>query len=1007
MKTLRLAFVTMACSISYATCAYADPKPVNIPPGDLTVALESLAKQTGVELVYQTDQLKGLTTKGASGILSPQEAVAKLLDGTPLSLRTDASGAMLIATPRVNGDSKQKSATPATTAVQNPGTPTRLAQAGVSEGSRPSDTTSARSNVSERAQDRIELEEIVVTGTHIRGASPIGSPLIVVSRAEIDASGRGRIQDFLETLPQNFSGSASEDANTDAGARNMTRGQAIDLRGLGASSTLVLLNGRRMAPGGIEGAFADISSVPMAAIDRVEVLTDGASALYGADAIGGVVNFITKTDYSGAEITGRFANANENSNEEQVSVLGGTSWSAGGNAILSYQYYHRDPLEMGDTFYGSRNGDFRAFGGSDFRIPGGNPGLILDSAGVPRYQIPQGQDGSNLTAADLIPITAPTSYRDDVTGIELLPEQESHNVFATISQPIGDRVRIFGQAHYSHRDMDLVFAEQFAQLSVPVTNAFYLNPFGTGPVRVNYSLSEDLGKQTQSSTTETYSGAVGTTVELGGRWQVTGSVAYAREDNSWRFNNLSSARLQAALTDANRQTALNVFGDGSHTNPQTLEAIRNTELANAEADVASVDIVADGPLFELPAGPVRLAVGAAYRDEALMGARGNVAPATGTFTRGLAFVGEADRQVSAGFAEMVLPLARSAVSGLPLFEAAVAGRYEDYSDFGSTFNPKVGLNFLPVEAVKLRASWGTSFRAPRLNEITPTARPSFAGLTSGPDPTSPTGTTSLYLLTGTTPSLTEETAEVWTAGFDLTSLLIEGLSFSATYFDIDYEDKIMSGGNGSNTLAQESRWRDVVTRNPTPEQLQAICNDPNIRRTAPCPLSVGAIIDTRLRNLGGLRVRGTDFDIRQRLSLGETNLGFGLALTYVVDYETAGSSTSPFLDNVNTTGFPLRLRARGTANWERGSWRASASLNYANSYDDVVGNRSVDAWTTVDFSVAYEFSVASMLGQGALQFAAINVLDEEPPFVNATLGYDGTNASQVGRALSLTLTKRF
>src|SRR5262249_10356082 len=138
------------------------------------------------------------------------------------------------------------------------------------------------------------VEEIIVTGTHIRGAAPVGSRVMVVDREAIAASGYSRIQDLLETLPQNFSGSGGEGSTTDFGSGTLNRGQAIDMRGLGASSTLVLVNGRRQPAGGLEGSFVDISSIAASAVERIEIMADGASALYGSDAIGGVVNFVLR-----------------------------------------------------------------------------------------------------------------------------------------------------------------------------------------------------------------------------------------------------------------------------------------------------------------------------------------------------------------------------------------------------------------------------------------------------------------------------------------------------------------------------------------------------------------------------------------------------------------------------------------------------------------------------------------------------------------------------------------
>ena len=244
----------------------------------------------------------------------------------------------------------------------------------------------------------MELEEVVVTGTHIRGSQPVGSKVIVIDREDIERSGYGRVQDLLETLPQNFA-SISEDFS---GPSNPTQGTEVQLRGLGSGTTLTLINGHRQPTGGTLSAFVDISSIPSSAIERIEILPDGASAIYGSDAIGGVVNIILRKDYEGAETWVRGGSAEGDKDEVQLAQLLGHRW-ASGNALIGYQYTKQDSLRYGSRDYLATGGDQRRFGGSDWRREGVAPTL------APSCVRPQAHSAAHR-------ISRPMRFHTDKTG---------------------------------------------------------------------------------------------------------------------------------------------------------------------------------------------------------------------------------------------------------------------------------------------------------------------------------------------------------------------------------------------------------------------------------------------------------------------------------------------------------------------------------------------------------------------------------------------------------------
>jgi iron complex outermembrane recepter protein len=361
----RAALISIVCCFFLAGFALADgPKRVDIPAGDLIAALQSLAKQTGTELVYQTETIKGIKTKGVSGTLTPLDAVTKLLEGTGLLLKMDSTGAMLIAAPPSASRGSLNHPVPV---ADDADSATRLAQANAtttstdnSTGPENHDDPKKASKASAPSEEAPGLEEIVVTGTNISNIENKTVPLLSFDRDAIARSGYASLSDFITALPQNVkSGPNSPDGILTgvAGAfNNIENSTAANLRGLGASSTLTLINGHRVAAAS-EGTGVDLSMIPLAAVERVEVLTDGSSAVYGADAVGGVVNIILRKDFNGQETDARLDTLSRGGGElKQFGQSVGRTWSTGGvlgvfqfddsNALRSDQRSFTSTLEQ-------------------------------------------------------------------------------------------------------------------------------------------------------------------------------------------------------------------------------------------------------------------------------------------------------------------------------------------------------------------------------------------------------------------------------------------------------------------------------------------------------------------------------------------------------------------------------------------------------------------------------------------------------------------------------------
>jgi iron complex outermembrane receptor protein len=992
-----LASLTANCALAAATVRF------NVAGQSLGKALTDLASQANINVMFDEPEVKGKRSAPLQMDATLDEALTQMLADTGLSYRLLNERTVVVGV--IGSDVREKNTSFGIRAIEQGAVRVADASNVTADGSKRDSVEVANpSSSAPEGASAGEIQEVVVTGTHISGTAPAGSKVIIIDRKAIDRSGYGRVQDVLAALPQNFKGASEEFTQTDLVNDNF--GSDVQLRGLGPGTTLTLVNGHRQAASGTKGTFVDVANIPSAAVERIEILTDGASAIYGSDAIGGVVNIILRKDYQGAETRVRFSTADGGADETQLSQLLGTTWSSG-NALAGYQYYKRERLPASAREYSASNFDLRRFGGSDFRPILGfyyaNPGTIRDpSTFEPAYAIPKGQDGTNLTAADLIP--GGVNYTDNVTFNSILPEQQMHSAFVSASQKMGDALELFADARFSRRKTEFVTPGDQIDLEVPATNPFYVNPFGgTDPVIVSYDFTKDLGPLIQKGDVEAVSTTLGGLVRLTPQWHITLSGTWARERDDWRMlNRARRSAVRTFLDDTDPETAFNPFGDGSNTNSATLEAIRRVAIDGGVSTVWSADAIANGPVFELPSGTARLAIGSDYRDEKQT-------------TNGDTFPGVATgRTIAALFTELAVPLVGSAFArpGLRSLDFSLAGRFEDYSDFGTTFNPKFGLSYVPVSTVKLRGTWGTSFKAPPFWQKTEQFNSQGFFTTSYPDPKSSSGASQVLVLFGNNANLKEETATVWSAGLDITPEIIPDLAIGLTYFDVNYKDKVEAGGSGSSTLQLEDQWAPVITRNPAQSQINAICNDPRLIADGDCSGTIDAIIDGRQRNLARVRVKGLDFDARKSVPSELGTWGVGLGGTYTFSYGRAVTDTAPNFDVVDTVGNPLALRLRGTLSWRRLEWNAEGMLNYAGSYNDPVTTPStkVSSLTTVDMNFGYQFSANSgWLGKTQITLSAINIFNERAPFVDQFLryvpGYDGANATLLGRMVSAEIIK--
>jgi iron complex outermembrane receptor protein len=881
----------------------AETAPIAIPAAPLGDALRAFSVQTGIAVIFTETIVAGKRSSGVKSVHSTEAALAELLADTGLEAISRAGGYVI----------RRKTASPAAVSV-NDGE------------SAPAPQRVPPEPASEEEED-LRIDRVTVTGTSLRGIAPESSPLDIYLGEDILQSGVTTTQQFIRTLPQNFGGGSTEfvrslpnDANTSS---NTTSGTGVNLRGLGAGSTLTLLNGRRLAPSSAIGNFVDVSMIPLAAISRIEVLTDGASSIYGGDAVAGVVNFVMREDFEGFETALRYGRVTEGDMEEvRFSQTAGASW-ASGSVLATYEYFDRGALVLSDR-----------------------PEILPYN---------QGSFGA-----------IPTDFFD------LSPEQRRHSLVVSGNLDVTDRLALTALGLYTDRTGS----------SVTISTS--------GSVR-------DAGQDARIASI-----GIGAEYELTPSWfvNVDGSYSEVDERNLSDFFTL--------------------------TNP----TVRQSEV-DTQSTLWSADARINGDLLVLPGGLVKGALGASFRrEDFLSGIKGAVGSRQG------------DRDVASVYAEVQVPIFGSdnALPGLERLELNLSGRFDDYSDFGTTTNPKLGVLWSPIQDLRLRGSYSTSFSPPTLGRVgaldrTGTVQRYSEVLRQFRVPPSDPALLGMNILRafGTASSeLEPETSTAFTAGaaYDF-QRGNQDWSLSLNYYDIEYEGRLgrtpVPGNPPTTNLAPNIAIVDpsafpagAVIFNPTQQQVLAALATFTVPPTylnGLTPTDTINIINNvdLIRNLAATTTSGIDARVGFETETRVGTLSAGLNGNYIVEFNRQAARISPVVEELNTLYNPIDLQLSGRLGLARDGFSGILAIQYKDRYrtDSSPDSEKVDSWTTFDFSLSYDFGRR----EGWLQdvragVSVLNLFDRMPPrtpvFGDFNLpGYDPTNASPVGRFVAIDVSKSF
>ena len=1011
----RSAVLAITCAIFISGIAMADAlKQVDVPSGDLATALQKLAEQSGAEFIYSVDQIKGIHTEGVHGEYTAEKAVTKLLEGTKLKLTVHKSGAILIAAPGSNTLSYE-SGSPAArdqssaerTSNPPPGTPIQLAKS--DPGSNPEDASvSTDTQTSEKKlKSKDELEEITVTGSHLRlTEAAMASPLMVITQDDIKKMGFGTIEDVIRSLSQNY-GSVNAGTTLDKFQQSTdARGQsAADLRGLGAANTLVLVNGRRRAASSTFGDIVNLNTIPIGSIDRIEIMTDGASAVYGSDAVAGVINFILKKDYQGGETHVREELGHNGGDSITFDQSLGETWSSG-NVTFSGQFAKTDPVSsarVGNASYNSTS-----LGGDDFRYTSyGQPGVVSGMG-----SLPAGDNGTTGIAGKLSPANV-VPYDPGASATDLNAGIKNYSFDINIEQKLSSWVSAYGEVSLSRNTTESIIGPVIDQFeTVPTTNVY--NNLGV-PATVSYAFANEtklglLPSQSIISDQKNLGGVLGVKITLPKDWTVDISANHSREDaysNTFSDNpTLLAERVSGVDANGNPIPAnqqLNLFGNGTAQNPAALAGLMQWGSPGSVASdnfstSDSALLTAEGSLLTLPGGDVHLATGGEFRREELNYATDE--------SRSTLYVNTSpSRTVKAAFGELNIPVVgeHNRLPGVYSLNLYGAGRWEQYAISGpfdgagapdrdvdfTHFSPKAGISWFPWAELKVRGTFSKSFRAPTMASLfSTTLGPfNFVPLVDPQNPGQGTIHPNTYFVGN--PNVGPETATSYTTGLDWKPMgRLSGLVVTLTYSRIDFDNLIASASSYRNNPAIFFSLPDTVVRNAAGQ----------ITRVNLGPVNIAT---RRSQSADALVAYGMD------TSIG--HLAFGVSGTYTVKLEDSAGPGLPPVTLDGTQGGPERVKARSWVSWSRPEYGANLYANYSSSYMNTdlsspakLGPQSVDHYTTFDLNGFYNLPRGFSVNAGVR-----NLTNAAFPFINNFVPFDTRRVDLRGRIFYLEFASKY
>ena len=927
-----------------------------------------------------------------------------------------------------------------------------------------------------------QLETVVVTGTSIRGVAPVGSSLVSVGEVDLEKTAATNLSTLVNTIPAlSTNGSLAQGENL----WSFYSPQIHQLGGSSSNTTLVIIDGMRSPGGGAQFNQTDPNIIPTSAMQRVDVLADGASSVYGSDAVAGVVNFVTRRTYNGAQLNTSYGFADEYDTFD-LNGIWGTTWDTGG-VYVAAQFSQASELFVKDRDWASK-GDYRDQGGSNTN------GFTCDPATIRVTGVSSGTAPGN--GQIFLSPDATTSVANNAaingncnTSIynSFIPSQTRLNGMIKVVNDFTDKLSVTASMIYNRNETHQ--ASNPGQLNN--VNAYGVgagapgqqNPFFTAPAGAPDATTEIIswlalredGKygSTRSQQDVIYTNFV-LDYEITDTWSLTlaDSLGWNRSSLDG-FNQFCTVCANLALNGTTQSggsttatsvpgknvvvlqlpltvdNALDVWrgGAANRTNPLVLNSLYTNNTQNNNYNTFNqTRAVVQGELFDLPAGPIKVAFGGEYmwqEQQQKLSAPNNTGPTTlGSGYR----VYNYDRNITSAFAETVVPLI-SPEWGIPALhkvDLSLAVRYDDFSDVGDTTNPKYGINWDIIEGLRLRANYAESFVAPPIAVIgdpsqgylyssgsvggtgtlnVPVALyPQVVGVpgaveanTNNPCTAASVsctigqnGTAMRRQLGGGFSQMGPQFGESYSIGIDFIPSFLPGFRSAVTFFSNEFTGGVNSPSPASIT-ASGSPLLTICPTGCTQQQILEFANVANGSTIGGSnPPNVYYLIDQSARNWLNLAIKGYDAQFDYDFNVGDSvRARFGANGTYFTKFDQ-NFGTNPVFSVLNTSGFngvfaSIQFKARAYMGFDVGKFSADLFWNHIGDYQNWIattfkpltrdangnpngGGDTVKATNTFDLHLAYKMSLGPVFDDVNVSLDVRNLADKDPPFFNGNQG---------------------
>ena len=954
-----------------------DVYPIDLHAGSLHQAFIKLGQQTQASVVFPTTIADDLNSPQVQGDFTVLQALQQLIVGRDLEYRVVGPDTLVVL-PRCHA-ARDCSAMPN--------------QLGLS------------------AKQYPMIEELFIRGRPVTGSrfkqldANAFTPVEIITAAEIRLTGAQTMSELMRRLPE-VSGNAASTALSNGG--NGTA--SVTLRGLPASNTLVLINGQRTANNAINGSSVDLNTIPLAAVNRIEILKDSGSSLYGSDAIAGVVNVIMKKRFDGALINGFYGVASEGDNKtRRYDFVGGFNFDQLGLMVAASHYQQGGVLSRDRELSASADGRSR-------------DGIDRRSSATPNARI--NVNGNVLVlATDNLAGTSPADFREasneDLFDAQqfsssLIPAERNSIYIAGELKNLGaldgafDLTYVDSSTLITFAPASVFTAFNDSPINLSANNPF--NPFGQDIADVRIRLL-GLGPRLQANDAQTVRANGRLMGNLrDGEWQL--SVNWSRTDAQEHWQNLADLQniargLGPEASCIDDCVPLNFFAPATSMAEDQLDFIKAGASNRGESELISVNLDFSQLVDILPAGEVEFASGLEFRHETLH---------TMTDPRlannqliGGDFASSRGRRDSTDlYLESLLPLAKGA-PGMYRLEANLSFRMTHSNSFGVRANPKLALRYRPVRDLMFRASLSTGFRSPSLTELhqadsqsqgifidpcsAVTSIQDFPGCQAVTDPLR----NQFIRMTGGNKNLRPEKSKNVSIGVIFTPTGLEDFTLGLDVYSIQLDDVI--GASGQFFLEQNAEFELFSSR--------------VIRRGDGELIAVVASNE----NLGSRKIRGIDLDISWRLFIAKWGtLGVNLGGAYIDSYRFQLEAESAAVDLAGTfrdaafegSGSIPQWKSNLNLFWQFGRWEFGLSSSHVSSVTEHIVSqnrfREAGAWSREDVQLSYHFSS----GESLMTLGIENLLDEQPPFLGSALNdnFDVRGQDLSGRFLYARLSHR-